>query len=330
MSKYEESPNGPLVALHYSDDVQLPAINQTLRGPDREKATNKPSVVVPYTFVDLCIEGILHQDTLRRGFPSHMIWRPPQAWEHQYPEVYNHLQTMTIPTIPLSEQSEPDLLLYALGSFLTVDSTISKKTGDSHASIYVGIFSNSPVMVLNRPHRLLADTSGAGKTRFISEYLARNGWGFYFTFEVDRTSSPYGSADLSYAIVHTRDQRFRLPDQEPFVPVVDPSDVTDGDSVEQKRRRWELRWQNNEAIAEHAFTNLLLARLLVYDAFCKAVLQRAWCLLQIVPHLSGDGDIFLHMFRAVKLVKQTVAADLIKTLRTRLRNEGFCELKILA
>ncbi|KAH7096313.1 hypothetical protein BKA62DRAFT_513761 [Auriculariales sp. MPI-PUGE-AT-0066] len=209
MSKYEESPNGPLVALHYSDDVQLPAINQTLRGPDREKATNKPSVVVPYTFVDFASvqkdvdaivnafiehalqpEGILHQDTLRRGFPSHMIWRPPQAWEHQYPEVYNHLQTMTIPTIPLSEQSEPDLLLYALGSFLTVDSTISKKTGDSHASIYVGIFSNSPVMVLNRPHRLLADTSGAGKTRFISEYLARNGWGFYFTFEVDRTSSP--------------------------------------------------------------------------------------------------------------------------------------------
>ncbi|KAH7100107.1 hypothetical protein BKA62DRAFT_620532 [Auriculariales sp. MPI-PUGE-AT-0066] len=278
--------------------------------------------VITNKFIETALqpEGILHKDTLERGFPSRMIWHPPQEWEDEFPEVYRHLCTMTIPTVPLSDRNEPDLLLYALGSFNTVDSSMKDR--------------------LAMPFRLLADTSGAGKTRYIFEFLARVAWGFYFTFEVDHSSTPYGSADLSYAIILMADQQFRLPGQEPFVPLVLPSDVSDGGSVERQHKRWETRWQNNDRIAQHAFTNLLLARMLVYDAFCKAVaqsgvvdcavLQRAWCLLQIAPHLSGVGDIFLRMFRAVQLVKQTEAQSLITMLINRLRDARFPPLKILA
>ncbi|KAH7052417.1 hypothetical protein BKA62DRAFT_818341 [Auriculariales sp. MPI-PUGE-AT-0066] len=203
---------------------------------------------------------------------------------------------MTIPIVPLSKKNEPDMLLYALGSFDTVEPQISDKLGS-----------------LKRRFMLLADTSGAGKTRFIFEYLACVEWGFYFTFEVDPVTSPYGSADLTDAIVLMHDQRFRHADQQPFVPVVEHSDVSDEDSVEKRRARW---------------------------AFCKAVrnsgevnratLQRTWCLLQVAPHLSGLGDIFLRMFRAVRLVDTKVAQNLITNLVRQLRAAGFPSLRTLA
>ncbi|KAH7100157.1 hypothetical protein BKA62DRAFT_802141 [Auriculariales sp. MPI-PUGE-AT-0066] len=332
------------------DEIQVPAFNQLRHdmepGGSKEKE-QKESVPIPspYTFVDfetvqkdvdaianafidkaLQPEGILHQETIQRGFPSHMIWRPPQAWENAHPDVYQHLQTMTIPIIPLSERSEPDLLLYALGSFDTVDSNIL----------------NRLEKLENRYRRfmLLTDTSGAGKTRYIFEYLARMSWGLYFTFEFDRTSNPHGSADLSYAIILMRDQQFRLPGQEPFLPIVKCDDVSDGGSVEQQHKRWETRWQNNDKIAQHAITNLLLARLLVYNAFFKAVaeskvvnraaLQRTWCLLQVAPHLSGLDDIFLRMFRAVKLVKKSVSEALISTLLDYFKLTKYPRLLVLA
>ncbi|KAH7098343.1 hypothetical protein BKA62DRAFT_372399 [Auriculariales sp. MPI-PUGE-AT-0066] len=326
------------------DSVQVPVIQEARHDMARDIFLNKDTTPAgsPYTFVDFASvqdevdsiantfidkalqpEGILHKDTLRRGFPSRMIWHPPPAWEHAHPKVYQHLQGMTIPIVPLSEKNEPDLLLYALGSFQTVDPNISDK--------------------LKLPHRqfmLLADTSGAGKTRYIFEYLTQMAWGLYFTFEVDRTTSPYGSADLSYAITLIRDQQFHLPDQPPFVPIIKESDVSDGGSVERQHERWESRWQNNDKIAQHAFTNLLLARMLVYDAFCRAVmesgevendaLQRAWCLLQVAPHLSGLGDIFLKMFRTVQLVEPTAAGALIAKLLLRLKATKFPRLKVLA
>ncbi|KAH7098593.1 hypothetical protein BKA62DRAFT_759214 [Auriculariales sp. MPI-PUGE-AT-0066] len=290
----------------HEDRTRIPALNRLRRDIDMAKEAlqgniNMASMPRPYTFVDFesvqedveaitneFIEkaqlhgGILHAETIQLA---------PKGMEKDHPKAYQHLQKMTIPIIPLSEQNEPDLLLYALGSFQNVDPNI-------------------------------ADTSGAGKTRYVLEYLAQTEWGFYFTFEVDPTSSPYGSADLTCAIVLMRDPKFRLPGQDPFLAVVSASDVSDGGSADEQQTRWQLRWHNNDEIADHAFTNLLLARVLVYEAFYKAVkesgennettLRRAWCLLQVAPHLSGCGDIFLKIFETVQLVEREVARNLIK------------------
>ncbi|KAH7098602.1 hypothetical protein BKA62DRAFT_759218 [Auriculariales sp. MPI-PUGE-AT-0066] len=345
----------------HDDFMQIPALNRQRREMAEEALKgniNKASMLQPYTFVDFesvqeeveaiandFIEkaqlhgGILHAETIQLGFPKDMIWQLPEAWKEHYPDVYQHLQKMTIPNIPFSEPKAPDLLLYALGSFQDVDPNINGRLSDTRPSMFA--FSLCFMNLFDKLLlRLLTDTSGAGKTRYVLEYLAQIEWGFYFTFEVDRTTSPYGSADLTYAIILMSDQRFRLPDQDPFLAVVNASDTSDGDSEEKQQARWQSRWQNNEEIAAHAFTNLLLARLLVYEAFYKAVvrsgedneatLRRAWCLLQVAPHLSGCGDIFLRMFRAVRLVKNKVANDLGQVLLNRLATARFPHIAILA
>ncbi|KAH7107102.1 hypothetical protein BKA62DRAFT_765653 [Auriculariales sp. MPI-PUGE-AT-0066] len=327
-----------LNSLLHEDEIQIPATialrRGTLSGGHIEEspykfvdfeAVQEKTEVIARDFIQAALqpEGILHKETLQRGFPSQMIWNPPPAWKADHPEVYAHLQTMTIPVVPFSKTNEPDMLLYALGSFEKVDPNIALKL-------------KYPV----RRFLLLADSSGTGKTRFILEYLSQAQWGCYFTFEVDPATSPYGSADLSHAIVLMRDGRFRRAKAESFVPVVEPSDISDDGSLEKQRLRWERRWQNNSTIARHAFTNLLLARILVYDAFCKAIkasgvqdlrtLQRAWCLLQAVPHLSGHGDIFLNMFRTVQLVSEESAATSTQNMLERLKDSKFPVLGALA
>jgi len=72
-------------------------------------------------------DGILGSEVQARGFPTKMIWQPPEAWSTKHGVEYEHLKNMVIPAVPGTENSHPDMLLYELGRFSTVDGDITAK-----------------------------------------------------------------------------------------------------------------------------------------------------------------------------------------------------------
>ncbi|KAH7104354.1 hypothetical protein BKA62DRAFT_504319 [Auriculariales sp. MPI-PUGE-AT-0066] len=331
-----------------SDDMHSVGSSMQPEGIALQTSRNLPQSPIPYEFVEfkavesavnavldqfikqaLDVDGLLHTDTLERVFPLKMMWKVPEKWKQELPDIYNNLKNKNIPARPFGEPEanvNPDLLLYGLGSFYEVDPDFEQRLREceGHDTEYIHI----------------ADAAGSGKTRFILEYLARISSGLYFTFQADKTTNPYGSRDLECAIELMADPAFRADNQESFVTIVEEQRDNDEDAVK-RQKRWNFDWANNKKIAAHAFTNLLLSRILVYEAFCRAItrggiparspaVRRAWCLLQVAPHLIGGDDIFLSIFQQVQLLSRSSAEARLKQVTRHLVSEGFYPLNTVA
>jgi len=165
------------------------------------------------------------------------------------------------------------------------------------------------------------------------EYLAAYRFGFYFTFETDRSTNPYGSRDLAQALATINNPFHKLAPNEPFRPMV-ISRFT-GENESDRLDRWNRAWTHNFQIAERVLNTLVLSRLLVCEKFLEIAdmtgfgnaedIRRAWCLLQLVPHLSGKGDIFSQVFRRVSILSASSAADECARAVSRIRKNHRIE-----
>ncbi|KAF8882245.1 hypothetical protein BD779DRAFT_1612475 [Infundibulicybe gibba] len=183
------------------------------------------------------------------------------------PEVAAYITALRIPYL----KGKPNVLLHDLGSFKH-DPSLKRRIQN---------------IFMPNSHSFLVNTSGSGKTRLLLEGLCQN-WGFYFTSLVD--SSLLGSSDVQNSI------RTYIPDFSGFLPVL-PSATSQG---------YELGLKNNREIAGRVFSQLFLARLIVFDLFteimsrhraqdgCQDRYKERWLLLQLQPSLlhSQIWDIF--------------------------------------
>ncbi|KAF8057442.1 hypothetical protein FPV67DRAFT_1527494 [Lyophyllum atratum] len=159
---------------------------------------------------------------------------------------------------------KPNVLLHDLGSF---------ERDPSLAARLKNIF-------MPNHHAFLVNTSGSGKTRLLLEGLCSN-WGFYFTSLVD--SSLLGSSDVQNSI------RTYIPDSPGFKSTL-PALGSPG---------YESAVTRNRRNAHRIFSQLFLARLLVFDLFVEVlneslkvcediqstVYKQRWLLLQLQPSL---------------------------------------------
>jgi hypothetical protein len=145
------------------------------------------------------------------------------------------------------------------------------------------------------PCRVLFNTSGSGKTRLLVEGLCQY-WGFYFTPD---PKPRLGSVDFSRSITNISSYIYAGVPLAPNLP------------NSPRRRRVPL--QQNRAIARTGFLSVLLARLLVLEAFLQAgtdipadKLRRRWTYLQLVPSVlksqfsSAQADIFDYVYRTIE------------------------------
>lgn len=165
--------------------------------------------------------------------------------------------------------------------------------------------------------RFLVNTSGSGKTRLVLEGLCKY-WGFYFTSLVD--SSLLGSSDVQNGI------RTYVPDFPGFRSVLPPSDAPGYESALQTNRR----------IAGRVFSQLFLARLLIFDLFTDIMnrhgardapqgpYKERWLLFQLQPSLLHPKiwDVFDDL--AGKLSQATDSYMNTKTKALLLRVRKFC------
>ncbi|KAJ6470239.1 hypothetical protein C8R47DRAFT_1054920 [Mycena vitilis] len=134
-------------------------------------------------------------------------------------------------------------------------------------------------------HKFLVNTSGSGKTRLMLEGLCLY-WGFYFASAVD--SNRVGSFDVQNAI-------------ESYVP--DSQGFTEALPDTAGHTAYMLALENNRRIAARRFTEILLARLVIFQLFIEVIKTRLdilepkklWLLLQLYPHRLGYGDIFVRL-----------------------------------
>ncbi|KZV99185.1 hypothetical protein EXIGLDRAFT_831736 [Exidia glandulosa HHB12029] len=205
------------------------------------------------------------------------IWTVPTATRKSttwHADNAARIQSMRIPDIAKASefsQSRPDMLLYNLGNLEALDPSFGDRLAD---------------FTSGDDHLLLVNVSGAGKTRLVFETLARH-WGAYFTCYSDVGTSPYGDADLMFAIskMETDDPLRRIWDLGP-------------------RARTSLTTlANNRRIARHQVSSVILARLLVFHVFYSAVqhidtspddLKKKWLLLQLRPEVILDGCALFH------------------------------------
>ncbi|KAJ7512372.1 hypothetical protein B0H11DRAFT_479554 [Mycena galericulata] len=168
-----------------------------------------------------------------------------------------------------SSGRKPDLLLHKLGSF--AESSELRRRLDL-------IFEQLP-----QGHTFLVNTSGSGKTRLMLEGLCLH-WGFYFASLVDSTR--LGSYDIENTI-HSY-----LPNSPGFVEDLSTTGLTE-----------ELFALNqNRIIAQKRFTEVLLARIIIFQLFVEVIKNRTdiaepkklWLLLQLRPLDLGfsGGDCF--------------------------------------
>ncbi|KAJ7163141.1 hypothetical protein C8R46DRAFT_1281524, partial [Mycena filopes] len=121
----------------------------------------------------------------------------------------------------------------------------------------------------------LVNTSGSGKTRQVIEGLCRE-WGFYFVSTVG--DDRLGSGDFETCL------RTRLI-------------LTDGFTENLPKDGFVAQLVTNEAIALACFSQVLLARVLIFQAFLKSITKtrritaddkRRWVLIQMYPSLLVD------------------------------------------
>ncbi|KAJ7746501.1 hypothetical protein DFH07DRAFT_942678 [Mycena maculata] len=203
---------------------------------------------------------------------------------------------------PSSERA-PDLLLHKLGSFWS-DKKLRKHLDP--------IFPPNPT-----GHTFLVNTSGSGKTRSMLEGLCLH-WGFYFASIVD--SNQIGSHDVQNAI------QFTIPNSPGFA-----ADLT---TLHFNERRLSL--EQNRDIARKRFSEILLARIIIFQLFLEVIAERTvaepkklWLLLQLHPRRLGysGGD----FFEALTAALQNSPENWIKkqgdqrfeAIRTRWNLQGY-------
>ncbi|KAH8096747.1 hypothetical protein DFH11DRAFT_1679529 [Phellopilus nigrolimitatus] len=188
----------------------------------------------------------------------------PPLWSYPQSDAVfaEHILALKIPNL----REEPSLLLHGLGNpspdFETRVSDIFRPSGQ---------------------HSFVCNTSGSGKTRILLEGLCRH-WGLYFV--CSQSTDHVGSSDLpetireNGAIASTHDWSGELPS---------PEDST-----------FSYRKATNERIARRRLSQVLLARLLLFDRFLRIAYEHKigrtskakwlWTLIQVDP-LILEGDI---------------------------------------
>ncbi|KAH9970961.1 hypothetical protein BGW80DRAFT_1324650 [Lactifluus volemus] len=167
--------------------------------------------------------------------PRLPVWEPPMTVDEETKEFYRHLE------IPAGIKDRPNLLLHDIGK-------------DSNP--FIGH------LFRGGEHRILCNTSGAGKTRLLFEGLCRH-WGFYFVAAQD--TDGIGAIDLQHVI---------------------------------ERMRFDLRSyytsHRNREIAFYLLYKVLLARWVVFRTFIEvareknsgtlpSTIKRDWLIFQVFP-----------------------------------------------
>ncbi|KAL1727180.1 hypothetical protein EV714DRAFT_217843 [Schizophyllum commune] len=192
--------------------------------------------------------------------------------------------------IPLVKD-RPSLLLHDLGLMDTLDPAFATRMED--------VFKLGGVLI---------NTSGAGKTRLLLEALCHH-WGLYFVAsrKGDRSSSALGSHDMNNAIDDHIPEGLSCDGLDPDVaPLPEPVQVSQ--SLEANRR-----------IASRHLSDVLLARLLIFQRFlsslkehadmlpencnkdqlaaCRQRCKKAWLLVQLFPSYIDvkNSDAFAHL-----------------------------------
>ncbi|KAJ7154588.1 hypothetical protein C8R46DRAFT_1227424 [Mycena filopes] len=175
---------------------------------------------------------------------------------------------------------KPDLLLHNLGSFAE-DPELRRGLDD--------IFEPNP-----QSHTFLVNTTGTGKTRSMLEGLCLY-WGFYFVSVVD--TNYLGSYDLENTIGSS------IPNSPGFVRDLS---TTAGPT------EYMLALEKNRSIASKRFTEVLLARIIIFQLFieiiqdCTNILdseaKKLWLLIQLHPSRLGypGGDFFVELATALR------------------------------
>ncbi|KAG6908568.1 hypothetical protein DXG01_004126 [Tephrocybe rancida] len=189
---------------------------------------------------------------------------------------------------------KPNVLLHRLGSF-EGDSTLAERLGN---------------IFMPNHHTFLVNTSGSGKTRLLLEGLCHS-WGFYFTSFVD--SSLLGSSDVQNSI------RQYVPDSTGFESTLPLAG-------------YESALTKNRRIASQVFSQLFLARLLVFNQFVDVmkelgssedttVYKHRWLLLQLQPRLvhSKVWDIFDDITRKLSNASESYINTTTQKLLGRVR-----------
>jgi len=153
--------------------------------------------------------------------------------------------------------------------------------------------------------RVVFGNSGSGKTRLLAEGLCQY-WGLYFTPD----PLLLGSKDFSLSLGNLESY---VEEGGVFSPIIPNSPISAQKSL-----------QLNRAMARTTFRHILLARLLVLEAFLSAGadvpathLRRRWTHLQLVPSAltsqfsSNQSDIFERVYR---IIAQCRASDELRLL----------------
>ncbi|KAG6817695.1 hypothetical protein H0H93_007062 [Arthromyces matolae] len=211
-----------------------------------------------------------------------------------------HLRNLHIPCL----NGKPNVLLHDLGTF---------EGQPEFAARLANIF-------LPNHHTFLVNTSGSGKTRLLLEALCHK-WGFYFTSLVD--SSLLGSSDVQNGIRHY------VPDSQGFkrsLPLPGTS-------------QYEASLAKNRQIAGRLFSQVFLARLLIFDLFVEVMneldsktidatssaFKKRWLLLQLQPSLlhSKIWDVFDDITRKLSQASESYINSTTQNLLSRVRKHGI-------
>ncbi|KAG6865084.1 hypothetical protein C0991_005228 [Blastosporella zonata] len=206
-----------------------------------------------------------------------------------------HIEDLHIPFL----NGKPNVLMHDLGSF-------------ERDPILAARLNN--IFMANH-HTFLVNTSGSGKTRLLLEGLCHS-WGFYFTSLVD--SSQLGSSDVQNSI------RQYVPDSPGFKTTLPSASSPQYESALSKNRH----------NANRVFSQLFLARLLVFNQFVDVMneqgnsedvqmtaLKQRWLLLQLQPRLVHPKvwDIFDDLTRKLAHASDSYINATTQDLLARVR-----------
>ncbi|KAJ7753845.1 hypothetical protein B0H16DRAFT_1544119 [Mycena metata] len=204
-----------------------------------------------------------------------------------------------------STGGKPDLLLHNLGSFAQSPDLLDRLTK---------IFEPQP-----QSHTFLVNTTGTGKTRSMLEGLCLH-WGFYFASVVDTNN--LGSYDLEKTI-------------ESYIPN-SPGFIQDLSTTAGTTERM-LSLEQNRRIASKRFTEVLLARVIIFQLFieiiqqCRDVLEpkKLWLLIQINPWRLGyaGSDFFVDLTMALRDAPTEWVQDEISARLTQAREWCYSGFK---
>ncbi|KAJ7669440.1 hypothetical protein DFH06DRAFT_1125799 [Mycena polygramma] len=248
------------------------AIYEALKsGNLRETVSEPPTVIAEKSVESILLAMVTFVAALRPKIEKFVDQPDPiKRWcpsaEVEEPD-FSWLKAQEFP----ATGGKPDFLLHNLGSF--AHNPELRERLDS-------VFEPDTVS-----HKFLVNTSGSGKTRLMLEGLCLY-WGFYFASAVD--SNRVGSFDVQNAI------ESYIPDSQGFTETLPDTAGHTG---------YMLALENNRRIAARRFTEILLARLVIFQLFIDVIKTRLhilepkklWLLLQLYPHKLGYGDIFVRL-----------------------------------